>query len=241
MVKFRTRLLLMKMTGKKTNNPEAFLHTLNNLSEATIRERLSEFQVRWARDSVSRSLPWSDLRPAAVLVPLLKADDGWHLLFTKRTSHVQNHKGQVAFPGGAIEAGDPSVESAALRETWEEIGVEPTRVTLLGRLPTLISVTHYLIYPIVGRMIWPMTFRLSEDEVEKVFTIPLTWLAQPRHLEREMKPTPEGTPHEVLYFAPYQGEQVWGITARIVYLLLQALGVVRDEESVGDKQNWMLV
>lgn len=229
------------MARKKTNNPETLFHILSNLSEATIRERLAEFHVQWARDSVSPSFPWSDLRPAAVLVPLVRADGGWHLLFTKRTSRVQNHKGQVAFPGGAIEADDPSIESAALRETWEEIGVEPTQVTLLGRLPTLVSVTHYLIYPIVGKVIWPIAFRLSEDEVEKVFTIPLTWLAQPHHLDRKMKPTLEGTLHEVLYFAPYQGEQVWGITARIVYLLLQALGVIRDDEGLGDKQNWMLV
>lgn len=229
------------MTKKKTNNPETFFHILNKLSEATIRKRLSEFQVRWAESSLAPLFPWSDLRPAAVLVPLVKADGGWHLLFTKRTSRVQNHKGQVAFPGGAIEASDPSVESAALRETWEEIGVEPTQVTLLGRLPTLVSVTHYLIYPVVGRIIWPMTFRLSEDEVERIFTIPLTWLAQPDHLDRKMKHTPEGTLHEVLYFAPYQGEQVWGITARIVYVLLQALGIVPDDGSSTEKQNWMLV
>ncbi|MDT8897102.1 CoA pyrophosphatase [Thermanaerothrix sp. 4228-RoL] len=229
------------MTRKKTNNPEAFIYVLNNLTDATIRERLSEFQARWIQSHVPTLFHRADLRPAAVLVPLLRKDNGWHLLFTKRTSRVQNHKGQVAFPGGAIEPGDPSVESAALRETWEEIGVDAYHITLLGQLPTLVSVTHYLIYPVVGKMAWPVTIHPSEEEVEKVFTIPLVWLAQSHHLEREMRPTPEGTLHEVLYFAPYRGEQVWGITARIVYLLLQALGIVPDDRTSEEKQNWMLV
>lgn len=196
---------------------------VNHLTLETIQQRLAEFQSTWSASHPTLFVQRTSLRPAAVLVPLVREGGEWHLLFTRRSSRVQNHKGQVAFPGGAIEPEDPSVEGAALRETWEEIGVEASRITLLGQLPLLTSVTHYLIYPVVGKMDWPVSLRLSEEEVEKVFTIPLAWLAQPDHLEREILPAGDGTLHEVLFFAPYQGERVWGISARIVYLLLKAL------------------
>ncbi|WP_299028780.1 CoA pyrophosphatase [uncultured Thermanaerothrix sp.] len=197
-----------------------------HLTIEIIRQRLAEFQAVWSVSDPLASVCKATLRPAAVLVPLVWEAGEWHLLFTRRSSHVQNHRGQVAFPGGAIEAEDPSVESAALRETWEEIGVEAARIMLLGRLPALVSVTHYLIYPVVGKMDWPVSLRLSKEEVERVFTIPLAWLAQPAHLQREILPAGDGTRREVLFYTPYQGERVWGVSAYIVYLLLQALKLV---------------
>jgi len=95
------------------------------------------------------SAEWS-ARPAAVLVPLVLDGGHWQLLFTRRTENVETHRGQVSFPGGRVEAGDADPVAAALRETQEEIGVRTEDVRVLGRMDSLLTVTQYLITPVVG-------------------------------------------------------------------------------------------
>ena len=163
-------------------------------------------------------------RPAAVLIPLYQPDGQWHALFTRRTETVDSHRGQVSFPGGQIEPGDAGPAEAALRETEEEIGLRSTDVDILGQLSPLLTVTQFLISPIVGIFRWPYPLRVNQREVANAFGVPLLWLADPAHLEiRERKPLAAGPSIPVYYFKPYHGEVIWGATARITLNLLELM------------------
>jgi len=169
-----------------------------------------------------------DARLAAVLIPLYSYEDSWHVLFTKRTDKVEEHRGQVSFPGGIIEPDDDDSESAALRETQEEIGIDPVDVKILGRLDSLLTTTQFQIVPIVGVIPWPCELTLNPMEVASVFGVPLDWLSDPAHLESHFLEAPESSPHFPIYaFKPYQGEIIWGATARITSDLLQLLALLK--------------
>jgi 8-oxo-dGTP pyrophosphatase MutT (NUDIX family) len=191
-----------------------------DLTEEKIRDFLRHYR---AQDMPYRTR--SPLRQAAVLVPLLQMDGLWHLLFTRRTEKVLNHKGQVAFPGGAVEPEDPDIEFAALRETHEEIGLAPENVKILGRMPDYVSISDYLITPIVGRVPWPFEMTLSSEEVMHAFTIPLQWLADSANWQEKPITRPDGRREMVIYYETYSGELLWGITARITLNFLQILGL----------------
>ena len=165
------------------------------------------------------------VRKAAVLLPLVWEADEWRLLFTRRTDHVQDHKGQVSFPGGASEEADGSPLVTALRETEEEIGIPPGKVRILGRLPEVLTNSDYLVTPVVGAVDWPQPLHPSPDEVSRVFTIPLDWLADGRHREERTFTDRKGEERLVTFFQPYDGEMLWGVSAGITVQFLEALGV----------------
>ncbi len=100
------------------------------------------------------------LRKAAVLIPLLAKGEEWFVLFTRRSNTVNDHKGQVSFPGGAVEAEDDSDQAAALREANEEIGILKKQVEVLGQLEQYPSITGYLITPVVARIDWPFEMQI---------------------------------------------------------------------------------
>lgn len=197
----------------------------NNLTEIEIINRLSKIP----RQEVSNPYPPGILedvpRPAAILIPILYGNDGWRILFIRRTANQHDpHGGQVAFPGGASEAGDASPEETALRETEEEIGLKPADVKILGRLNDYLTITSYRVTPIVARIPWPYPLKLAQDEVSRVFSIPLEWLADPANHEikdREL-PTPYAS-IPVIYFKPYDNEILWGASARFTLGLLEVL------------------
>lgn len=172
-------------------------------------------------DNITPSL--NGYRPAAVLVPFLKIQDEWRLLFTRRTMTVNSHKGQVSFPGGSSEGCDHSPEETALRESYEEIGLRPQDVTILGRMPSMATVSKFLITPVLGLINWPYPFTTSSDEVSRIFTIPLEWLADPDNREERLRIHPSGIEEQVIYYKQYDGEMLWGISARITVNLLKVL------------------
>lgn len=165
----------------------------------------------------------TNLRPAAVLVPLIWVEGEWHLLFTRRTELLPSHKGQVAFPGGSAEPEDLTPENTALREAHEEIGLNPEDVQVFGRLISRPTVSHFIITPVVGKVPWPNQFALSSYEVSRIFTIPLSWLADPAHREEKPRTLPNGHHEAVIYYEPYDGEILWGASARITVDLLRVL------------------
>jgi 8-oxo-dGTP pyrophosphatase MutT (NUDIX family) len=167
-------------------------------------------------------------RPAAVLVPLLEEGGEWHLLFTLRTDSVETHRGQVSFPGGGLEPDDADPVAAALREANEEIGLLPSDVQVIGRMDALMTVTQYLITPVVGII---LAYRLQPhpNEVAAVFHVPLAWLADPANLETRLRePLAGGPPVPVYSYRPYQGHILWGASARITLDLLRLAGLRPD-------------
>ena len=162
-------------------------------------------------------------RPAAVLVPLYRQGDEWHLLFTERTHTVEDHKGQVAFPGGRVDEGDASRIETALRETAEEIGLQRRDVIVLGVLDELITVTQYRVTPVVGVFAWPYPFVLSTGELSEVFGVPLKWLADPAHCEIQYREPLIAGPKIPVYYFRYQGHTIWGVTARMVVGFLEVI------------------
>lgn len=163
-------------------------------------------------------------RPAAVLIPLLRKEGEWHVLFTRRTATLAEHSGQVAFPGGRADPHDTGPEMTALREAREEIGLQPEDVQILGRLREFLTITNYLVTPVVGQIPWPYPLRVAQDEVVRTFTIPLAWLANPAHYEERQRalPAPYGSV-PVIYFQHYDGELLWGVSASFTLALLDIL------------------
>ena len=162
------------------------------------------------------------VRRAAVLVPLVFIVDEWHILFTRRTNSVDHHKGQVSFPGGRTDPEDKSQVATALRETYEEIGVKAADIQVLGSLGEYLTVSNYLVTPVVGILPWPYTFNIHTLEVERIFTIPLNWLADPNHHQEMVR---QETGRGFIAYLPYEGELLWGITARITVNFLAVLGI----------------
>ncbi len=162
--------------------------------------------------------------PAAVLIPLLRSDGEWRLLFTRRNAALPEHSGQVSFPGGRADPGDISPVQTALRETQEEIGLHPNDVRILGQMRPYRTVTNYRVTPVVGVIPWPYPLRPAQDEVSRIFTIPLSWLAEEANYEIRLRELPQ--PHDpvrVIYYKPYDGEILWGASARMTINLIQLL------------------
>lgn len=192
------------------------------LTEEMIRDRLSVQAVQPA-PLPPVEIPW---RRAAVLVPLLLCEGEWHLLYIRRTQTVETHRGQVAFPGGAMDADDPTLEHTALREAYEEIGLPVEQVNILGRMPDFYTISDFIVAPVVAVIPWPFAVRRSVDEVDRVFTIPLGWLANPAHFEERPFARFSGQIEGVVFFQEYDGEVVWGATGMMTRNFLRELGLL---------------
>ena len=169
------------------------------------------------------------VRPAAVLVPFYECGGEWHLLFTERTHEVEEHKGQVAFPGGGRDSDDSSPVETALREAEEEIGLRREDVAVLGQLDELLTLSRWRVAPVVGVIPYPYEFTVNPRECTCVFGVPLQWLTEPANLEVRRRPSPaDGSELEVYYYREYEGHLIWGVTARIVRMLLDVLSQAAD-------------
>ncbi len=158
---------------------------------------------------------------AAVLILLVCIDGEWNLLFTRRSDTLKNHKGQVSFPGGAMEAGDKDEIDTAIRETTEEIGIMPQSIQVLGTMSEFLTTSNFLLTPVVALLDWPIEFSISEQEVSKVFMIPIEWLMDSNNWEEKLYTHPSGWYGSVIFFNTYAGELLWGISAKITVELIQ--------------------
>jgi 8-oxo-dGTP pyrophosphatase MutT (NUDIX family) len=161
-------------------------------------------------------------RDAAGLILLFPIEERVHLLLTVRSSRLPSHAGQVSLPGGAVEAGE-SIEQAALREAWEETGVDPARVRLIGRLtPLHIPVSGFVLHPMAGVTDARPSYRLAPGEVERIVEPPLDALLDPACVKHRAG-TWDGVSHDVPFFS-LDGAVVWGATAMILAELIAVVG-----------------
>jgi 8-oxo-dGTP pyrophosphatase MutT (NUDIX family) len=160
-------------------------------------------------------------KPAAVLVPLVVDETGLSVLLTERTAHLSSHAGQVAFPGGRVDAGDDGPVAAALRETEEETGIGREFVEPLGFLDTYLTGTSYRIVPVVGLVRRGFTLSPHDHEVAGIFEVPLAFLMNPDH---HLKHSREWQGRTRFYYAmPYGEHYIWGATAGMIRNLYKLL------------------
>lgn len=155
---------------------------------------------------------------AAVLLPLFRHDGEWTLLMTRRALHLRHHPGQLSFPGGRIEAGENSA-AAALREAYEETGIPPTAVRLLGQLPAINTSTGFIVQPWIGVLDQLPKLQLQQDEVDSVLLLPLQEALSDKRRQSEVWSL-RGK-QQRLHFIPWQQHLIWGASAEILYLLAQ--------------------
>jgi 8-oxo-dGTP pyrophosphatase MutT (NUDIX family) len=196
---------------------------LDSLSIDEIRARLHA-QADTTYD-VPPELLRDDAREAAVLVPLLRIDEAWHILFIRRTDcDGDRHGGQVAFAGGKREDDDASLLATALREAEEEVGIAPADVDVLGYINHHHTISEFQVRPYVATIPWPYELTLDGVEVARAFTMPLRWLAEKRNYRTEERHHPQSQrPWPVVYYDLYDGEMLWGATARMTLSLLDVL------------------
>jgi 8-oxo-dGTP pyrophosphatase MutT (NUDIX family) len=188
----------------------------------TIQKILGEFQ--------RKQLPPDGLTPAAVLVPLFLKDRQTHLLMGRRTDKVLKHKGQISFPGGVRDPEDCDEVACALREAWEEVGLVPEDVTILGKLSDIQTMTGFLVTPVVGSIPYPYEFKLNPLEVEELLQVPWSVFSTRRGHHRETFEH-EGDSHEVDFY-DFENHIIWGATARITRQLVELVeGPAHTEET----------
>ncbi len=182
-------------------------------------ERLRYVLEQRVRRSIDTGPP---LIRAGVLVPLVMRGNGIELLFTRRTDTVLTHKGQISFPGGQREDSDVETVETALRESYEEIGLEPSRVTVLGELDDVFTaVSGFVITPVVGLVEGGIDdLRPAPDEVKSLLVLPVD-----RFLDSDVHTTEVRNVGEQQYRIHYYtvgDDVIWGATGRIVYQFLKA-------------------
>jgi len=170
---------------------------------------------------VPRSLPGQYTSEAAVLMPIFEREGQPHFLLTRRTEAVQTHKGQISFPGGMRE-GNETLERTALRETFEEVGIEESGIQILGRFHDYLSVTDSRVSPFAGFIPGPFSPRPHVAEVAEVLYVPFHIFLDLSRLRIE-RWNRKGREVDV-YFFSYGPHEIWGLTARIIRDFLHELG-----------------
>lgn len=184
-------------------------------------ERLKQILARPAGASSDFDLnpgivlpPGRVLRPAGVLVPIWDRGNGAEVILTMRSSRLKHHPGQIAFPGGKVDAGDDGPVGAALREAEEEIALPRSRVEVIGTLPTHETVTSFVVTPVVGLIRGEFTPVPEAGEVQEVFSVPLRHVTDPARFSIERRRW-RGE-WRSYYTAPWGPHYIWGATARIL-------------------------
>ncbi len=170
------------------------------------------------------------LTRAAVLVPLFNKLDECHILFTRRTQHVRYHKGQISFPGGMFDEDDQDLTRTALREAFEEIGLEEKDVHIIGGLDDIVTVTDFIVTPFVGHIPYPYRFKLSEIEIDELIEVPLSSLLDPECFSEKENDDEYGK--RMIYTYQYGKHAIWGATALILKQLLELISTSRLPSSL---------
>ena len=176
--------------------------------------------IKVLQSHIPQSLKEGRFKPASVLVPIQERAEGDTLVLTQRAERLNSHRGQVAFPGGRVDSRDAGPLAAALRESHEEIGIDPRHVRILGQLDQVTAASNYLVTPFVGLIPSPYEFHLNPEETAAVFSVPIPALLEPGCFRMEPRPFSSGRQGPVCHFY-YGGWDIWGATARIIIQLLE--------------------
>ena len=184
---------------------------------------LTPIELPFGLDKLLTSTLVQTLRPASVLVPVIRHPQGLTVLLTKRSEKLRSHKGQISFPGGRREEADGSAAAAALREAQEEVGLDPASVEVIGYLDDYPTVTRYRVTPVVGLVSTPPILKLDEGEVAEAFEVPLDLLIKDISYERKI--FSDGGMNIPFFEINHDGRRIWGATAGMLWNLMQKLSV----------------
>jgi len=202
------------------------MQAASEITTALLRERLSGTCLPSDLRKVTMppgSEDWPDdmraaltksLKPAGVLIPVIERESGLTVLLTQRSAELKHHAGQVSFPGGRMEAHDRDIRATALRETHEEVGIAPDRISVIGYLEPMPTVTGYAVTPVIGLVANPVALTLDRTEVELAFEVPLAFLLDKRNArpaERDFL----GRKIAIVEFL-YGQHKIWGATAHML-------------------------
>lgn len=160
------------------------------------------------------------LKPAAILMPYFIKDGKEHILLTVRSQQVPLHKGQIAFPGGRQEPGE-DLETTALREAEEEVGIHPQDVELIGPTDDIVTITSYRVTPFLGKIPYPYEFNRNPEEIAEILLVPFEALLAEENITKNVVSSSIG--EFPLYYFNWNSHVIWGATGRILANLLNLL------------------
>ncbi len=198
-----------------------------------LRERLAETRLpedpldvtpppgsrRWP--AALRKRLTATLTPAGVLIPVIERGSELSVLLTQRSAELKHHAGQISFPGGRMEEHDEDVARTALRETHEEVGIDPRHVAVIGYLGPMPTITGYAVTPVVGLVSDVAELVIDRSEVEYAFEVPLEFLLDARN-DKRVERRFQGRAIPMVEFH-YEQRRIWGATAHMVLVLRQYL------------------
>ena len=231
------------LTGRPDLDRAALLDIVRALPRLSFHESFPRHETkRWLHERMSRfhllqlpnlndgmRLPGREDRttPAAVLVPIVNRPDGLTLLLTQRGDTLPDHPGQISFPGGRQEPEDRSAAETALRESEEEIGLDRSRVEILGEVGSYETVTGYSVVPVVGWVAPPIELTPDPVEVAEAFEVPLSFVLDPDNFVQRQREVNGVVRH--FFACPYQERYIWGATAAMILLISYALAAPLPE------------
>ncbi|MFL6708334.1 MAG: CoA pyrophosphatase [Massilia sp.] len=193
-----------------------------SLTSAALRQRFAAPPL-WQPEALDESVGAAPvMTPASVLIGLVDRPEGVTVLLTRRTAHLNNHPGQISFPGGRAESYDADAADTALREAHEEIGLERRHVDIIGALPDYLTGTGYHVIPVVALITPPFELKAERNEVADIFEVPLSFLMDGRHHQRLSYVLPTGRRRR-FYAMPYEKFFIWGATAGMLRNLFHFL------------------
>lgn len=200
---------------------------LHRLSYSWLRERFQQ-NLPWipefTEDQAWRELPPVAV-PAAVLIPIVNRPQGMTLLLTLRTAHLNDHAGQISFPGGRVDPEDHDPIATALRETEEEIGLSRQHIDILGTLPDYLTGTGFRVTPVVALIQPPFELAADPFEVAEIFEVPMDFLMNGANHQRRSAEFPHRPGRRSFYAMPFERYFIWGATAAMLRNLYHFLRV----------------
>lgn len=162
-----------------------------------------------------------DYVSSSVLIPLYFHDGETFVIFTKRSNNLKHHKGQISFPGGKFETSDIDLKTTALRETYEEIGIKPEDIHIIGEIPSIITITNFKITPYVGYFDYPYDFKVNSDEIDVLIKTPLKHFFDSSIYKSKEKEI-WGKKINV-HFYSYNEYTIWGATGKMLHDFLKII------------------